>query len=179
MTALRTYQTVRPSAGSQICSARLFCGELRLVFAQILRKMLDAAPIYTTSCGPLKQPDKQKISRWPREFVVAMLMIVVALPVFGARSLNAQTTVGKVLPTQSLPMPDWQKAAGGKKEFGVASVRASSPSMPTRGMEQLMQLDADYSQSPHSIQHYAAAEYNVMRPLRTWLWRQQETGECT
>lgn len=76
-----------------------------------------------------------------REFVVAISMTIAALQMFGVVRMNAQIAESKVLPTQSLSMPDWQKAAGGKKAFEAASVRASRLGTPTRGVEQLAQLD--------------------------------------
>ena len=60
--ALRTHKIVRPTAGSQIRSTRLFGGELGLEFAQVLRKCWARHAPYATSCGLLKQPDKQNIT---------------------------------------------------------------------------------------------------------------------
>ena len=68
---------------------------------------------------------------------------ITALIVLGTaiRPFHAQTAADKVPPAQSLPMPEWQKAAGGKMEFEVASVRQSALDAPRRGYVDLLPFD--------------------------------------
>jgi hypothetical protein len=56
----RTNEAVRPAASGEILLAGILCGELRLKFAQSLRKTAGAARAYTTAGGLLKQPYKQE-----------------------------------------------------------------------------------------------------------------------
>jgi hypothetical protein len=58
----RAYETVRPTARSQVLLASLLSRELRLEFAQGFRKGRPWHPPYTTACGLLKQPYKQKLA---------------------------------------------------------------------------------------------------------------------
>jgi uncharacterized protein (TIGR03435 family) len=85
--------------------------------------------------------ERKRHIRGPREIVVASLMTVVVLNVPGAASLNAQTTADNAPMVHAPSMPEWQKAAGGKLEFEVASVRQSSPDAPRRGYDDLMPFD--------------------------------------
>lgn len=59
----RAFETVRPTARSQVLLASLLSRELRLEFAQGFRKGRPRHPQYTTACGLLKQPYKQKATR--------------------------------------------------------------------------------------------------------------------
>jgi uncharacterized protein (TIGR03435 family) len=52
-------------------------------------------------------------------------------------NLRAQTVADKT-PLASSSMPQWQKAAGGKMEFEVASVRESTPDAPWRDTNDMM-----------------------------------------
>jgi uncharacterized protein (TIGR03435 family) len=64
--------------------------------------------------------------------VVVFAMVGAAFIVGAAKPLHAQSPAGQPTsqpsPTQ-MPMPQWQTAAGGKKEFSVASVKPDSAAM--------------------------------------------------
>lgn len=58
--------------------------------------------------------------------------------------LGAVILAPRVVAQQGAGVPAWQTAAGGKREFEVASVRKSTPDAPSKGSEFLIPLDIPF-----------------------------------
>jgi len=101
-------------------------------------------------------------AKWNREIAGIAALIVLSL---SGALVQAQTTG---LPTESPQVPEWQKAAGGKLSFEVASIKLADPEKFTPPNFALNFLDSFEGANPHGrfvaqfpVQIYLAFAYKL------------------